>query len=683
MRKIIFLFIIFNCSLVIANAQWVQSKGINCGLVESFSNNGNYFFAGAADYGVYISTDNGISWRQTNLKNGSVNSIKVLNNIIYAATDGGVNISSNNGISWSLSTGIVVKQLELIGSIFFAGTVNGLYKSTDFCSTWAPCGFNQYNNIIYSLYKNGNNIYCGIDSSLYVSSNYGQNWNRLKYFSSEHVWSISSNNNYLFVGTSNSSHGFYFTTNNGTNWTQSSFNHEVKVITLWNNNIFVGNTAGVFCSTNNGLSWSQTSINNKSVVSLSLMNNILFAGVAYDGVYYSSDNGLTWSQTNFSIMSIYSITSRNGYIFAGTFYAPVTETGVYISTNNGNDFFRSSLTSGRIYSIINNGSNLFASSDLISNIYLSTNNGFSWIPTTPFPVTSAHTYTLGSKDNYIFAGTDNGIFITSNNGVNWIQSQLNHTTYCFASNNNDIYAGTYYISGVYMSTNNGINWIQRGLDTLSVLSLTINGDNIFAGTQSGFYAGEGIYLSTNNGLNWVKTSFNNQHVRALISYNNIIFAGADSGVYLTTNNGINWLQKNLGFNYLYRIKSLWVANNFLFAGTLDNSIWRRSLTEIIGIHNISSEIPVNFSLSQNYPNPFNPKTKIKFDLMEEGRFKTQEVKLVIYDITGKEIQTLVNETMKPGSYEVTFDGSNLPSGVYFYKLTAGNYIESKKMILIK
>jgi hypothetical protein len=65
------------------------------------------------------------------------------------------------------------------------------------------------------------------------------------------------------------------------------------------------------------------------------------------------------------------------------------------------------------------------------------------------------------------------------------------------------------------------------------------------------------------------------------------------------------------------------------------------------------------------------------------RRQTSDVKLVIYDILGKEISTLVNESLQPGSYEVTFDGSNLPSGIYFYQLRAGDYIETKKLILLK
>ncbi len=98
----------------------------------------------------------------------------------------------------------------------------------------------------------------------------------------------------------------------------------------------------------------------------------------------------------------------------------------------------------------------------------------------------------------------------------------------------------------------------------------------------------------------------------------------------------------------------------------------------IGLIPVSTEIPEKFSLSQNYPNPFNPATKIRFNISSPA-----EVKLQVFDILGKEVKMLVNESFQPGVYETDFDASTLPSGVYFYRLTAGTFSESKKMVLLK
>jgi subtilisin-like proprotein convertase family protein len=106
----------------------------------------------------------------------------------------------------------------------------------------------------------------------------------------------------------------------------------------------------------------------------------------------------------------------------------------------------------------------------------------------------------------------------------------------------------------------------------------------------------------------------------------------------------------------------------------------------VSIKEISKTIPESFSLFQNYPNPFNPTTKIRFEIPDRspiGTFGDDNVVLKIYDILGREIQKLVNEKLKPGSYEVTFDGSNLPSGIYFYRLHAGDFADTKRMTLIK
>jgi flagellar hook assembly protein FlgD len=99
---------------------------------------------------------------------------------------------------------------------------------------------------------------------------------------------------------------------------------------------------------------------------------------------------------------------------------------------------------------------------------------------------------------------------------------------------------------------------------------------------------------------------------------------------------------------------------------------------ITGINLISNEIPSSYSLSQNYPNPFNPSTVVRFQLSV-----VSNVVLKVYDVMGREVQTLVNEKLSAGTYEVTFDGSNIPSGVYFYKMQTGDFSETKKMILMK
>jgi hypothetical protein len=106
-------------------------------------------------------------------------------------------------------------------------------------------------------------------------------------------------------------------------------------------------------------------------------------------------------------------------------------------------------------------------------------------------------------------------------------------------------------------------------------------------------------------------------------------------------------------------------------------------TSIVGLNQISTEVPKSFSLYQNYPNPFNPSTKIKFCLPNPSEGGGMETKLIVYDGLGREAAVLVDEQLKPGTYEVDWNGTNFASGVYYYSLHAGDYLETKKMLMIK
>ena len=93
---------------------------------------------------------------------------------------------------------------------------------------------------------------------------------------------------------------------------------------------------------------------------------------------------------------------------------------------------------------------------------------------------------------------------------------------------------------------------------------------------------------------------------------------------------------------------------------------------------LNNETPLTFSISQNYPNPFNPTTNIRYEIP-----KNSFVKLVVYDALGHQVSILVNEKLNTGTYEATFNASQYPSGVYFYRLITDGFNETKKMVLLK
>jgi len=384
---------------------------------------------------------------------------------------------------------------------------------------------------------------------------------------------------------------------------------------------------------------------------------------------------------NSSPNGVYSLLANDSNIFAGAY-------GVFRSTNYGLNWTNANVDNRIVNSLTISGNIIFAGTRY-GGVYKSTNNGTNWLQT---PLNNITVWALTSNGTDIFAGTNNqGIYLSTNNGSSWTQTSLNNfTILSIITNGVTIFAGSVY-GGIYISSNNGINWNQTSLNNRTVYSLAKSGSYIFAGTNLG------VYLSTDNGINWTQTSMPTYGILSLaISGSNIAAGTYGYGVYLSKNNGVTWKEKNEGFQpillLLPNIGSLIILNNYILAGTYENSTWRRSFSEIIGIQNISSEIPSGFVLYQNYPNPFNPSTKIKFDVAQHTPYplsRGENVTLKIFDILGKEITTLVNEQLQPGTYEVTFDahqpglGSNLPSGVYFYQLRTDNFIQTKKLILLK
>ena len=240
---------------------------------------------------------------------------------------------------------------------------------------------------------------------------------------------------------------------------------------------------------------------------------------------------------------------------------------------------------------------------------------------------------------------------------------------------------------ILKTTNSGINWFSQfssttGIKTFHFLNLNTGYAN--AGIT-------GILKTTNGGNNWdvinnsitgIKSMyFVNAYTGWLVGY-----TGSAGLIAKTTNGGTN-------FDVLPTITSN-SLNCVRFSGTNvgwivgDNGVILKTTTGGITFEQESTvDIPANIKLFQNYPNPFNPSTTIKFEIpnSENGKWKIENgvVTLKVYDVLGKEIETLVNENLKPGTYEVKFDGSKLSSGMYFYTLTAGDYKETKKLILLK
>jgi photosystem II stability/assembly factor-like uncharacterized protein len=311
-----------------------------------------------------------------------------------------------------------------------------------------------------------------------------------------------------------------------------------------------------------------------------------------------------------------------------------------------------------------------------------TNGGANW-----FAIT-LHNYSYFSVDfinantGYI-AGTDPSfdsptaiVSKTTNGGNNWVSFFVD-LTFCYqvkAYSADSAHA--WVVNRLYYTTNGGANWTRHTLSSGGVggsASLDFN-TGITAGS-AGF-----LYKTTNKGLNWNSLEYGvNQIARSIIFFNSSTgyLAGNGGLISRTTNSGENWTTQNSGVSS--NLNDIMFINELTgFASGVAGVILKTTTAGLTFIKTISENIPDKFQLHQNYPNPFNPETNIKFDLPEASN-----VKITIYNSLGKQMQVLADEHKQAGSYEVKFNGEGYSGGIYFYRITAGELTETRKMLLVK
>lgn len=659
-------------------SQWLQMNGPNRGFIYCFASNGSNVFAGSYGGGVFRSTNNGESWFSVNngLTNPDINSLLICDSNIFVGTRySGVFRSTDNGGNWfGVNNGLSNLNIEVLysrrGNIF-AGTTSGIFISTNYGSNWTACGLT--NKTVKSILIIDSVLFVGTyGNGIFYSNNYGVNWTSINIgLTNLNIQSIAANGNYIFAATQ---YQVYRSVNNGAYWTYLEISSQNQLI-VNEKNIFALGNGGVLKSTNYGLNW--TAINNgfSNYITRTIHANKtnLFVGSEY-GVQASSNNGENWAFKNKGITNelVLSLAECGPYIFAAT-----ESNGLFKSSDNGLNWDTCGLKGKSIFALTTSGINIFAGTVLDGGIFLTSNYGESWTSVSN-GLTDQVVLSLVINGNSIFAGTGTGVFRSTNNGNNWIQvnNGINPSMiYALAASNEYVYAGSNSSQGgIYRTSDNGQSWmtINNGLTNKFIRSLLVSGTNIYAGTSGG------VFLSTNSGDRWESIGLTNLTVYSLTKIANDIIAGTTNGIYHFNSFTKTWFNRNQGFSLVPRIYCLLVTCNKILAGTDFQSVWSRNIFDIIGIQNISTEISSAYSLSQNYPNPFNPSTMIKFSIIKSG-----DVKLVVYDVQGREVQTLVNERLQPGTYETTFDGSTQNSGVYFYKLITGTFSETKKMLMIK
>lgn len=604
---------------------------------------------------IYSTTNSGENWSSRILIDaGGVNTCIYFKDAMtgFVAGRGGPRIyrTTNGGLNWTsllIGSFSVVTYFEFFNStegIFFSSSYHFgysttdpsvYYKTSDGGASWVGPFPSPRTTCRNAFFENLSTGWISCTDTVYRTTNGGTNWTG-KYVPGTNI-SLSFINSQMGYVCSDSGR-ISKTTDGGLNWTLQNSNcvEDLNCISTPSINkcYSVGNRQTVVSTLNAGSNW--------VCVPYSYTNNALnyVKAFAPSTVYAigsvkflkSFDSGTAWTVSNNPILnysySMFFVDSQTGWI-------------------GGNS---------RIFN-------------------KTTNGGLTWENCTLPPGAGGG---VGSGIFFINSQTgwhSNGryIFKTINGGSNWTEFEYPEFYYFnklfFV---NDL---TGWASGedglIIKTTNGGSNWVSQGHFGGVPISI------FFLNSQTGWYSTSNVVRkTTNSGTSWdsIATVTNLSGITFLSPLTG--WGASIGGIYKTTNGGFNWNRQNTEIGGINCFSFL--DENTGWAVGSNGVILKTTTSGNVFISQISTEIPEKFSLYQNYPNPFNPSTNIKFDIHKQGI-----ATLKVFDLLGKEMETLVDEQLSVGTYEITFNASSLPSGIYFYVLKTGDFVESNKMILVK
>jgi Secretion system C-terminal sorting domain len=437
-------------------------------------------------------------------------------------------------------------------------------------------------------------------------------------------------------------------------------------------------------------------------------DTVIYLATNY-GSFTSTDQGMTWTEANDGIQA----TTLYGFINSSTRHLVSTALGLYYQNQGDTAWTKSFPSNGyavgnQIY--IDNAGSLYTLGPIINSYnsqsppanWKSTDNGTTWLPdTSGLGVAAQSSVPIYFADengiqHYSFDGAPAAVYKKSS-GSSWtpdtvglgvlsqtypnvFASDKRGSLYWAITTTTPNYAGLLYKRPIA-----GGAWIldTAGLQGAIVYSITPDkSGNLYAGTYGG-----GIYKKT--GSTWSGFSTPNglggssAFVTAVDS-SGALWAGFSTlngfnylwhGIYYTTNNGSSWNYAGLDS---ISVRALVVYGDSVYAVTYNDGLY--ILTRNGSTNGVKRAVsaPNTFALFQNYPNPFNPATTIRFELAASSK-----AILKVYDLLGREVATLVDGQMNAGMHQVSFDASRFASGIYFYRIQAGGFTATKKLLLLK
>jgi len=643
------------------------------------TNSSGHIFVGSEGIfgpGFLRSTDDGATWQVLNTGLQGVTALLVSNTQeIFACTfDGGLFRSPDNGSTFNLVSGLPALYTTDIetnssGDLFVGVQFDAvdLYRSTDNGVTWQPADNGIGSDVVDVSAAGTGDLYATDALAVYKSTNNGDNWTNLM---------------------APSSGGFYGVAGPSTS------------------NVYAAAWNGIFRTTDNGTTWTQeTGLPARGVGRLLIaQSGMLFAGGFGQGVYRrmstTGSSGSDWEQkvngmTNTFITGI-AQDATSGYLYASTRHALVfrsTDLGVsweqkssgLVESDWINDIAVN--TDGTIFTVSASGP------PLGGGISRSTDQGISWTNIYPVAATAIACNTQG----HVFAGLGSRVYRSTDNGGSWtsaILSSVQNIADIAFEGENIVYAATSG-QGVFVSMDNGDSWmaINNGLGDLDVTTIFTADSSASRGTGSFWGAkeivgtgGAGLYGYNPMTGQWEEIGLQSFQIVASVRLTDRPLAYVAALIETITNIISIDQTRTLQFIGTTRreIKTLGTAVSgsaslvptiYLLLGSNGYGILRD-----IVITDVSEpyEVPVSSSLFQNYPNPFNPLTTLSFTIHQSSL-----VNLSVYDLLGREVAELVNEEKGPGIYEVRWDATGQASGVYFYRLSTTDFVQTKKLVLLR
>ncbi|KXK03208.1 MAG: glycosyl hydrolase [Chlorobi bacterium OLB4] len=683
--------------------------------------------------GIYRTTDGGTTWSKvtSGLPLSGYRRITLAqdpshNDTVYAVFEStdktpagdaglkGIYKSTNRGVSWSSVTD--PPKISSTGSLSYLGTqgwydnimavdpfdpdnlfVGGvdMMKSTNGGSNWSqltywhsyygtPVVHADHHFIAFDPVTSGT-VYSGNDGGIYKSTNSGVNWTSLNTgleITQFYSGAISSTGSTVYGGTQDNGH-LKFTS--GTDWDEV-FGGDGGYSAVDQTDASVAYEEYVYLeiakTTNGGSNWitSITGLTDATDPSKCLFiapfsmnpdnSDVLVAGS--DNVWITSNGATSWNASSGTL-------SSGEFVSAVTVVKPTANFMGFAGTTDGKIFKCSSLdpavgidTWTDISPVGHNGAwvRRIVTKPSNDDTLIACYSGYNITP----PLMSKH------------------VWLSTNEGSSWtdISGDLPNVP-VHSAVFDPVLSSTFYIStetGVYRTTNAGLNWttfssgmptfvpvdelvIQSG--TMKLLAFT-HGRSVFE-TDSPLPVDLIAFSSSVDGndvlLNWT-TGWEQNNLRFDIQRRKYAEGKDWITVGSVEGSGTVFEQRQYSFNDLnlqtgkYEYRLIQIDNN-------GNSSADHELQNVVEIG-----VPESYALSQNYPNPFNPVTKIDFSLPVSGI-----TKLLVFDITGRLVATIVNEQLEPGFYSYAFDAKGISSGVYFYRIESGKFIEAKRMLLIK